>query len=918
MKRNNLATRSLLALAALALTFVPLKRPIAAEQQTVDPAVYGGLRWRMLGPFRSGRVDAVSGVPGRPHEFYFGAVNGGVWKTINAGRTWTPVFDAQPVASIGALAVAPSNPDLVYAGTGESTLRDSNAYGNGMYKSIDAGRTWTHLGLDETHHIGRIAIDPRNPNVVFAAAIGHLYAANAQRGLFRSKDGGASWQNVLHKNDSVGAVDVVIDPSNSQVVYASLWNTRRPPWFTYAPSNGPGGGIYKSTDGGSTWKPLTAGLPSEGFGRSGLAIAPSNPRRVYAVVDAKEGGLFRSDDAGATWTKTTGDTRIWGRGWYFEKVTVDPKNADVVYVPNVGIHRSKDGGRTFGTWTMRGSPGGDDYHQLWINPNDPNVMIVASDQGAIVSLNGTADVPEWSSWLNQPIAQIYHVSIDNRFPYWVTGAQQDSGAVAVRTRGKFAQISMRDWEPICAGGESGYTAADPIHPGVLYGGNVSRCSLDINGDSVNVPPPPGPEPPRRDWTQPLVFSRANPRALYYADQYLYKTIDGGATWTRISDDLTRDDPGVPRNLDEAAAAVVDRNGKRGVIYTIAPSPLLVPMIWIGTDDGYVWLTVDEGKMWQNVTPKTLSAWSRVTMIEASHTDFLEAYAAVDRHQLDDFGPHIYRTHDAGKTWQEIVNGLPAEGYVHVVREDPKRPGLLFAGTEHRMFVSFDDGDHWQPLQLNLPVTSMRDVEVHGDDLVVATFGRGFWAIDGVAALRQAEATVAQADAFLFKPGEAVAAADGSDNGTPLQKDEPQAENPPAGAYIDYYLKASATGPVTIEILDAGGQTIRAYSSADEPPPAPQPQTVSILWARPQEKPSAAAGMHRWVWNLRRAPAATLPPSQPAGGRGGGAGRGGGGGLGRSGGAMVAPGPYTVKLTVNGKSYTQPLVVVPDPRLTPPR
>ncbi|PYR61512.1 MAG: hypothetical protein DMF91_09595 [Acidobacteria bacterium] len=431
---------------AAVLTFV-------SAQQPHDTSLYAGLRWRMLGPFRGGRVDAVSGVPGRPHEFYFGSVNGGVWKTVNAGRTWTPMFDAQPVASIGALAVAPSNPDIVYVGSGESTLRDSVGYGNGVYKSIDAGKTWTHIGLDDTQHIGRVAIDPKNPDVVFVAAIGHFYGPHPERGVYRSKDGGKTWQKVLYKNDSVGAVDVAIDPVDSQVIYASLWNTRRPPWYAYAPSNGPGGGIYKSIDGGATWKPLTTGLPSEGFGRSGIAIAPSNPKIVYAVIDAREGGLFRSNDAGATWTKPTGDTRVWGRGWYFEKVAVDAKNPEIVLVPNVGIQRSTDGGKTFSLWAYRGSPGGDDYHQLWVNPSDPNIMIVASDQGAIITLNGMTDTPAWSSWLNQPTAQIYRVSADYRFPYWVTGAQQDSGAVGVRTRGKFGSITMRDWEPLCAGGE---------------------------------------------------------------------------------------------------------------------------------------------------------------------------------------------------------------------------------------------------------------------------------------------------------------------------------------------------------------------------------------------------------------------------------------------------------------------------------
>ncbi len=903
----------LLAIAAGVTAFAFSMRPAAAPQGPNGPVPEvtqdDVMQWRLVGPFRGGRVDAVSGVPGRPTEFYFGSVNGGVWKTINAGRTWFPVFDREPIASIGALAVAPSNADVVYVGSGESTLRDSVGYGNGVYKSTDGGRTWRHLGLDDTQHIGRVAVHPTNPDIVFVAAIGHFYAAHPERGVYRSQDGGTTWQKVLYTNDSVGAVDVVIDPSNPQIVYASLWNTRRPPWYAYAPSNGPGGGIYKSIDGGSTWSPLTGGLPTEAVGRSGLAIAPSNPQRIYAVVDAKDGGLFRSDDRGATWTRTTSDTRVWGRGWYFEKVAVDPKNPDVVYVPNVGVQRSTDGGKTFGTWALRGSPGGDDYHQVWINPNDSNILIVASDQGAIVTLNATAETPQWSSWLNQPTAQLYHVAADYRFPYWLTGAQQDSGAVGVRSRGKFAEISMRDWEPLCAGGESGYTAPDPLHPGVLYGGTVGRCDTDINTPETNVSPERDlPEPARHDWTQPLVFSKADPHALYYANQFVFKTSNGGASWTRISGDLTRPDPGIPSTLDAAAAAISDRNGHRGVVYTIAPSPLDAPLVWVGTDDGFIQVTADDGKTWQNVTPPGLSPWSRVTMIEASHFDRNEAYAAVDRHQLEDFEPYLYRTRDRGRTWQKIVGGLDAGVYAQSIKEDPKRRGLLFAGTERAVYVSDDDGDTWKPLSLNLPVTSMRDLEIRGNDLIVATHGRGFWILDDIAPLRQMDA-VGSADAFLFKPSEAVEVFAGSDNGTPLQKDEPHADNPPAGAVIDYFLK-SRSDPVRLEIFDAAGKLIRSYSTEDVVMTRPTPQTVSILWSRPTEPLPASSGIHRWVWDFR-----PTPPPAPEGagraGRAGGAGR--GGGFGRGGAPPVAPGEYTVKLTVNGRTYTQPLVVKPDPR-----
>jgi photosystem II stability/assembly factor-like uncharacterized protein len=916
-------------------------REVPAEYWQQSPEAYSGLHWRMLGPFRGGRVDAVSGVHGRPNEFYFGSVNGGVWKSIDAGRIWTPVFDAQPVASIGALAVAPSAPDTVYVGSGESTLRDSMGYGNGVYKSVDAGRTWAHLGLDETHHIGRIAIDPRNPNIVFVAAIGHLYASNPDRGVFRTRDGGRTWEKVLFKGNDVGAVDVVIDPTNSSVVYAGLWNTRRPPWYTYQPSNGPGGGIFKSTDGGSSWKQLTNGLPREGIGRTGIAVAPGNPRRVYAVIDnllpdpsapvptAPEpaagggrggapaprqlGGFYRSDDAGATWTKLSDDPALWGRGWYFEKVAVDPTDPDIVYVPNVAVSRSKDGGRT---WVaLRGSPGGDDYHQAWISPDDPNTMIVASDQGAIVTRNARADdatTVTWSSWLNQPTAQIYHVSVDHRSPYWVTGAQQDSGAVAVRSRGKFAEISMRDWEPIGAGGESGMTAGDPLHPGIIHGGTGGRYDLEKNVPvgTTTQPQVPGGDTARSDWTQPLVFSRADPRALYYANQYLFKSTDNAAHWAIISPDLTRVDPGVPATLDAASAADTDRNGKRGVIYAVAPSPVLVPMVWVGTDDGLIHVTTNNGSTWANVSPPALTAWSRVTGVEASHFDVNTAYASVDRHQLQDFDPYIYRTRDTGKTWQRITTGLPAGVYVHAVKEDPMRQGLLIAGTERGVFVSFDDGDHWQTLQLNLPVTSMRDFEFYGNDLVVATHGRGFWVIDDISPLRQVNDAVIRADAHLFKPADAAIYDQGGDNGTPLQKDEPQALNPANGAMIDYYLRSDAAGPVTLEILDASG-AVRATFSADATASGRGgagggrggpgggggrgggiPNT-SALWRQTPEPFSGRAGMHRVIWN-------------PLGGGG----RGGGGRGGAAAPPVSLPATFSARLTVNGQTYTETFTVRP--------
>ena len=601
----------------LAVTFAVNLSLVFAQQY--DAGLYSDLRWRMIGPFRGGRVNAVSGVPGQPNIFYFGSVGGGVWKSENSGRTWTPIFDSQPIGSIGAIAVAPSNPSVVYVGTGEADMRSQISYGNGMYKSTDAGKSWTHIGLDNTRQIGRVIVDPKNPGIVFVAALGHVYGANPERGVYRSRDGGATWERVLFKNENVGAIDLAFDPQSSQIIYATLWNTRRPPWSIYPPSYGPGSGIFKSTDGGTTWLPLTKGIPTERVGHIGIAVAPANRNRVYAIVDAKDGGLYRSDDAGMNWTKVSADKRIWERGWYFCKVSIDPKNPDIVYVSDTSLYRSTDAGRT---WTaIKGAPGGDDYHQLWINPDDPKRMVLGSDQGAIVTEDGALT---WSSWYNQATAELYHLAADNRFPYWVTGSQQDSGAVGVPTRSNHSEISNHDWTGVCAGDESDYTAPDPLRPEILFGGRVTRCNL-ITNETKDVSPERGLSVrARHTWTLPLVFSKADPHALYFSDQFLFKTVNGGESWTQISPDLTREDPGVPTNLDEATAADAPEGKRRGVIYTIAPSPLRAPLVWIGTDDGYIQSTHDDGKTWQNVTPPELTPWSKVVMMEASHFDVNEA------------------------------------------------------------------------------------------------------------------------------------------------------------------------------------------------------------------------------------------------------------------------------------------------------
>ncbi len=893
-------------IAAIGFSFASI---VVAQQY--DPSLYSGLRWRLIGPFRAGRTNAVSGVVGQPDTFYFGSVGGGVWKTTNAGRTWTPVFDSASSASIGAIGVAPSNPNVIYVGTGEADMRDSIQYGDGMYRSTDGGKSWTHIGLENTRQIGRVIVDPKNPSIVFVAALGNVYASNPDRGIYRSKDGGATWQKVLFKNDDVGGIDLNFDPANSQIVYATLWNVRRPPWFIYTPANGPGGGIFKSTDGGNTWKEIDEGIPVEGRGRIGISVSPANHNRIYAVVDAfvndrdhpddstktkKSGGVFRSDDAGATWTRLSSDERLWGRGWYFEKITADPKNADQIYVMNTSVYRSTDAGKTWKA--IKGDPTGDDFHQLWINPDDPKRMVLGSDQGAIVSVDAAET---WSSWYNQATAQIYHVAADYRFPYWVTGAQQDSGPVGAPSRSRHPEISQRDWEGLCAGGESGYTAPDPLHPEILFGDEVTRCNV-VTGETKSVSPEtraPGqgrsPAEFRHAWTQPLVFSQADPRALYYANQFLYKTTNGGESWTQISQDLTREDPGVPPNLNAEAAADAPTDKRRGVIYTIAPSPLRASLIWIGTDDGLIKMTNDDGKTWTEVTPPELTSWSKVTMIDASHFDVNEAFASVERHQLNDYEPHIFRTRDSGKTWKEITRGLTKGVYVQTVKEDPQRAGMLFAGTERAVYVSFDDGDHWQSLQLNLPPASMRDLAFHKNDLIVATHGRGFWVLDNISPLRQMSANAATSSAHLFDPGEVIELVPGADFlGTPIPRDEPIAENPPAGAMIDYYLKSNASGPVTLEIIDPSGEVIRKYSSEDKFPPIdPEKLNYPPFWARTQEPLPATAGFHRWIWDLRPTPPAT-------------SGR-------RSGAALVLPGKYTVRLTVGGKSQTQTLIVRRDPR-----
>jgi photosystem II stability/assembly factor-like uncharacterized protein len=858
-----------------------------------DQKLFQELKWRSIGPFRGGRALAVTGVRGQPETYYFGAVGGGVWKTNDAGRTWKPIFDSQPIASIGAIAVAPSDANIIYVGSGEADMRSSISYGNGMYKSTDAGKTWTHIGLTDSRQIARILVDPRDASKVFVAALGHPYGPNQERGVFYSADGGKHWKKILFHDENTGAIDLAFEPGNSKTIYAALWQTRRPPWSIYPPSNGPGSGLYRSTDGGDHWQAVTQGLPSEGLGRMGIAFAPGNPKRIYLVVDAKDGGLYRSDDGGQSWQRISKDRRIWGRGWYFNEVTVDPKNPDILYIPNTSTYRSRDGGKTF--TVFKGDPTGPDYHALWIDPDDSLRMALSCDQGVVVTRNGGET---WSSWLNQPTAQFYHVATDNQFPYWAYGAQQDSGSAATPTAGKFRNLNFHDWRPLEAGDENGYIAPDPLNPGVIFGGFVSR--QDFSNEQVQEMPPSLAQIGdfRRTWTLPLIYSPIDPHVLYFGSQILMRTADGGSSWQAISPDLTREDPGVPSNLDPVTAADAPKGKRRGVIYTIGPSSVKAGEIWAGTDDGQIQLTQDEGKNWENVTPPDLTPWSKVTHIEASHSDAGTAYAAIDRHRLEDYQPYLYRTHDFGKTWQRITNGIPDGSFLNCVREDPNRKALLYACTEKGVYISWNEGDDWRPLQLNLPVTSVRDLVVHEDGLVIATFGRSFWVLDNVTPLRQIDAHAAASDVWLFKPATAYRVRPGSDQSTPIPDDEALAANPPNGAMLDYYLKEKSAAPIQLEILDSEGRLVRRFASDDEvrkvnPDDLPFPAS----WAQSPPPPSTEAGMHRFVWDLRYA----APSSPRRAFRG-------------ASGPWGLPGNYTVKLTAHGKSASQPLTIKMDPRV----
>jgi photosystem II stability/assembly factor-like uncharacterized protein len=837
-----------------------------------------------------------------------GVCNGGVWKSTDYGRTWKPIFDDQPTGSIGAIAVAPSNPNVVYVGCGEGLQRPDLSVGDGVYKSTDAGKTWTHLGLRDGQQIPQIIVDPRNPDRLFVAVLGHPYGPNEERGIFRSLDGGRTFQKVLYIDENTGGSELAFDPSNPNIVYAGLWEAREGPWEN-ASWEGTTGGLFKSFDGGTTWRKLEPAGP-DGILQINIGIAPTNPRRIYAAVALVRGtAIFRSDDAGATWTRCP-DTRPAGRigGGDLPRIAVHPNDPDTLIVASTVSWKSTDGAKTFRAF--KGAPGGDDYQNVWINPTNPDIIFYAADQGAVISVNGGET---WSSWYNQPTAQLYHVAADNGFPYRVYSGQQESGSAGVSSRGNDGQITFREWHPVSVD-EYGYAAPDPLDPNITYGGrSVSRYDW-TTGQAQSVGPAPVRSPGWRTVrTQPVVFSTVDPKVLFFASNTLWKTRNGGRSWTRISPDLTRETWDVPASVGKYREEESAQSTRRGVIYTIAPSYVDIGRIWVGTDDGLVHTTVDGGLHWTDVTPPEVTPWAKVSIIDAGRFDSKTAYAAINTIRLDDMRPHILRTHDGGETWTEIVDGIPDGGPVNVVREDPVRKGLLFAGTEQAVYVSFDDGDHWQSLRLNMAASSVRDLIVKDDDVVAATHGRGFWILDNITPLRQLEEAVTTGKATLFRPQVATRVRWNMNTDTPLPPDEPAGENPPDGAVIDYVLNGDAAGPVILEIVDGAGRVIRTYSSEDKTEiPTPETAPVPLYWYRPPQSLKTTEGMHRFTWDMM------VQPLE---------------GGGRRGGLPIAaiahntvprpnsmwahPGLYTVKLTVDGQVLKQPLTVRMDPRVKTP-
>ena len=881
----------------------------ALDAQQVDPSLFAELRWRMIGPHRASRTKAAAGIPNQPNVFYIGVVNGGVWKTTDYGRTWSPIFDDQPTGSVGAIAISPANPNIVYVGSGEGLQRPDLSTGDGIYKSTDAGKTWTHLGLRDGQQIPQIAVDPRDPNRLFVAVLGHPYGPNEQRGIYRSTNGGVTLEKVLYKDENTGGVDVVLDPVDANIVYAVLWEARQAPWEN-GQFSGPGSGLFKSTDGGTTWRQVGKGLPTfeqDGLGRIGITVAPSMPSRLLATVDAnRNSGLYRSDDAGENWYRVTQDTRVAGRASDFAEVKVDPKDPDVVYTASVVTWRSTDGGKTFKAF--RGAPGGDDYHRIWINPNDPKTMLIASDQGAIVTVNGGES---WSSWYNQPTAAFYHVIADNAFPYRVCSGQQESGSACVSSRGDDGEITFRDWHPVGVE-EYGYVAPDPLDPDVVYGGKLTRYDRRTGAVQEIAPKALRTSDYRVLRTAPVLFSPINPHALYFASNVVWKTLNGGKSWLEISPDLTRTDSMVPPNVGKYTGERAAAARHPGVVYTLALSALREEIIWAGSDDGLIHVTMDGGKTWRDVTPPALRAapWSKISMMDASHFEANSAYAAVNSFRRDDLRPHIWRTRDGGKSWTEIVAGIDSGAAINVVREDPRRRGLLFAGSETHVWVSFDDGDHWQSLRLNMPATSIRDLVIKNDDIVLGTHGRSFWILDDITPLRQLHVGTTDQSTMLFAPQLATRFRWNKNTDTPIPPDEPAGENPPDGAILDYIVGPGVTGPATLEILDAAGKVVRRYASTDTAMPPADIGNIPAYWIRPTRVLSAGSGMHRFVWDLHYErpdvlnsdyPIAAILHDTPREPRG----------------PWAPAGRYTVRLTAGGRAYTQPLSVRMDPRVKSP-
>jgi len=895
----------------LAATLLP------ASAQSLDPSLYADLRWRLVGPFRAGWGTVAEGIPDDPATYYLGNAAGGVWKTEDAGRTWSPIFDQAGSSSVGALALAPSNPKVIYVGTGQIQARYDIGSGDGMYRSDDAGASWRRIGLADSRAIGRILVDPTNPNVVLVAALGHIFGPNRERGIFRSEDGGKSWRQVHFVDENTGGADLAADPENPSIVYASLWQVRNYPWLSYyKPMVGPGSGLAKSTDGGRTWRRLTGGgWPAQNLGRIGLAASAGG--RVWALVDAADApgkpaadGLWRSDDGGATWSRVN-DTDGLGSS-YMNRLTADPRNRDAVYVMGQSIRRSEDGGKTL--HFFRGAPGGDDFHFLWINPKHPEFMVTAADQGTIVTVNGGKS---WSDWYNQPTGQFYHVETDERFPYKIYSGQQDSGTVGAASRSDDGILTYRDWRPV-GGEERGWDVPDPRNPDIVYGsglgGTITR--FDARTSQVkNVSPVaestygrrPVPGAYRWAWVFPIAMSPKPPHALYAGSQYLLRSLDDGASWEKVSPDLSGAVPGTKGCEGDVTVAAARPCGF-GTIFTIELSPLNPQEIWVGTDDGLIHRTPDGGKTWKNVTPKGLPAWSKISTLDVSPLEPGVVYAAVDAHRLDDFTPHVYRTRDGGVSWQEISAGLPPFGFAMVVRADTVRRGLLYAGTDTGVFVSFDDGNRWQSLQANLPTAWVSDLKVHGADLVISTQGRGLWVLDDVTPLRQLTAAAASAPATLVTPAETIRVRANQYRDTPLPPEVPFAHNPPPGAVIDYVLGTPAKTPVRLDILDAQGAVVRAFRSDDPPENLPARRYFTDLYLHPPAPPSTAAGHHRFVWDLRHprpkserydymisAVAGENTPVEPRG-------------------PLALPGRYTVRLTVDGAVHEQPLVLTMDPRV----